>query len=161
MLDGFLGTRATAVLDLVVLAMVAVLPVMAWSIWLARFRKNYALHKRIQLTLGVVLAVALALFETDIRLFGWEHRAESSPFFSSSDAWNLVYRVLYVHLCFAVTTAVLWIAVIYRALRRFANPPVPGEHSASHIFWARLAAIDMTLTAVTGWLFYGLAFWAT
>ncbi|HVW45670.1 MAG TPA: DUF420 domain-containing protein, partial [Solirubrobacterales bacterium] len=63
-----------------------------------------------------------------------------------------------VHLLFAVTTALLWIFVMVRALRRFPCPPAPNDHSRSHIFWARLAAIDMLLTAVTGWAFYWLAF---
>ena len=38
------------------------------------------------------------------------------------------------------------------------SPPAPCPYSPTHIFWARLAAIDMTLTTLTGWLFYYLAF---
>jgi hypothetical protein len=56
---------------------------------------------------------------------------------------------------------VLWVVVIVRAIRRFPVPPVPCEHSRAHIFWARAAAIDMTLTAATGWTFYWLAFVAS
>ena len=63
-----------------------------------------------------------------------------------------------MHLFFSVTTTLLWIVVTVRALRRFANPPAPGEHGASHVFWARLAAIDICLTAVSGTTFYWLAF---
>jgi uncharacterized membrane protein YozB (DUF420 family) len=65
---------------------------------------------------------------------------------------------LAIHLFFAVTTTVLWLAVIVRALRKFPSPPAPCDHSASHMFWGRLAAIDMALTALTGWIFYYLAF---
>ena len=39
-------------LDVVFLAMFAIMPVMSWSIWLVRHRQHYALHKRIQLGLG-------------------------------------------------------------------------------------------------------------
>lgn len=156
-IDGFLSrfipSHASLMLDVVFLAMFVVIPVMGWSIWMVKHRQAYLLHKRVQLTLGAVLLVTVALFEADMRLNGWEQRAAGSPHFPST-----VYTSLYVHLFFAVTTAVLWIAVILRALRRFPSPPVPGPHSRSHLLWGKLAAIDMTLTAVTGWVFYWLAF---
>lgn len=156
--NGFLGTRASLMLDVVVVAMVVVLPVLGWSIVLVRYRRRYALHKRIQLLLAVVLLATVALFEADMRLNGWEDRARPSPYYREPPDMSLVHQVLAVHLFFAVTTAALWIAVTYRALRRFSQPPAPGEHSRSHVFWGRLAALDMVATAVTGWLFYALAF---
>jgi len=152
-IDGFLGTRASLMLDVVFLAMFAVVPILGWSVWLVRRRRNYALHKRVQLTLGAVLLATVALFELDMRINGWTWRAESSVYYP-----HAVFASLYVHLFFAVTTTGLWIAVIARALRRFPSPPAPGTHSASHRFWGRLAAIDMTMTAITGWVFYYLAF---
>jgi putative membrane protein len=157
-LDGFLGTRASLMLDVVFLAMFAVLPVLAWSIWQVRYRRRYTLHKRVQLALGAVLAVAVTLFELDMRINGWEDRAEKSPYFGTATEPGLVYRALWVHLCFAVTTAILWIAVIVAALRWFPNPPAPGAHTSRHVFWGRLAALDLACTALTGWLFYWLAF---
>jgi len=54
-MDGFLGTRATLMLDVVFLAMFVVLPVLAASIYLVRARKNYLWHKRIQVALGITL----------------------------------------------------------------------------------------------------------
>jgi len=157
-IDGFLGTRASLMLDVVFLAMFAVLPVMAFSIWLVKYRQAFLLHKRIQLVLAAVLAATVALFETDIRINGWRDRAIESAYYHAQESWHWVNLSLAIHLGFAVTTAVLWIVVVTRALRNFPSPPVPGPHSASHIFWARLAAIDMGLTAVTGWVFYILAF---
>jgi cytochrome b subunit of formate dehydrogenase len=65
---------------------------------------------------------------------------------------------LWVHLFFAIPTAVLWIFVIVQALRKFDDPPLPNAYSAQHKFWGWIAAIEMTLTAVTGWAFYYLAF---
>ena len=65
---------------------------------------------------------------------------------------------LLLHLACAIPTAVLWIVVIILAIRRFPKPPRPGEHSRSHIFWARCAAIGLFLTSLTGWIFYALAF---
>jgi hypothetical protein len=153
-IDGFLGTRASLMLDVVFLAMFAVVPLLIWSIWLVRYRRNYRLHKRVQVILGSVLLVAVTLFEIDLRFFtDWRQRAEPSPYYA-----NWVFPALYIHLFFAVPTALLWVTVIVRALRRFANPPQPGPHSRQHIFWAWLAAIEMCLTALTGWIFYLLAF---
>lgn len=151
--DGFLGTRASMMLDIVFLAMFVVLPILGWSIWLVKCRRNYGLHKRVQLTLGALLLITVVLFEIDIRLNGWTQRAQASPHYP-----HLVYASVYVHLFFAVTTTGLWIMVIARAMRRFPNPPLPGPHSAGHRLWGWLATIDMTCTAITGWVFYYLAF---
>ena len=140
-------------LDLVVVAMFAVVPVLAWSIYLVRCKQNYSLHKRIQVALGVVLCVVVFLFELDMRLHGWRQFAMASPFY---DTW--VFPVLYVHLVFAVSTVLLWVYVIVAALRRFPSPPVPNAYSPRHRRIARLAAIDMVGTAVSGWVFYVLAF---
>jgi hypothetical protein len=101
-----------------------------------------------------MLLVAVALFELDMQLFtDWEVRARASPYF---ETW--VKPVLSIHLFFAIPTAVLWLAVIVRALRRFPNPPEPGPHSREHIFWAWLTTVETLLTALTGWTFYLLAF---
>ena len=156
-IDGFLGTRASLMLDLVFLAMFAVLPVLGWSIAEVKYRRRYLLHKRVQLALGAVLLVTVAAFETDMRINGWHERAAESRFFSASGL-NWVDAALAVHLCFAVTTALAWIVVIARALMNFPCPPAPGPHSPWHIRWAKVAAIDMLMTAITGWLFYWLAF---
>ena len=155
-IDGFLGTRASFMLDVVFLAMFVVVPVLGWSIWLVRYRQRYALHKRVQLVLAAVLLIAVTAFEVDMRFLSkWEERAVRPPATAPSGG---VYTALYVHLCFAVTTALLWIWVVVAAVRRFPKPPAPAEHSRQHIILARLAAIDMLLTAVTGWVFYWLAF---
>jgi len=153
MIEGVLGTRASLMLDVVFLAMFAVLPLLAWSIWLVKCRRNYALHKRVQIVLSTVLLVTVVLFEIDMRISGWRPRAEASPFYPDT-----VLAVLCVHLFFSVTTAALWTFVLARALRRFASPPGPGPHSASHRRFGWLAAIDMALTAISGWAFYYLAF---
>lgn len=152
-IDGFLGSRAPLMVDVVSVAMFVILPVLYWSIRQVRVHRRYTLHKRVQIGLGLVLLVAVGLFEWDMRVNGWRTRAAESPF---ADTW--VPRSLMVHLAFAVTTALLWIFVTVAALRKFARPPAPNEHSRQHIYWARMAAFDMTMTAVTGWLFYYLAF---
>ncbi len=158
---GFLGSRATLMLDVVVTAMAVVIPIMVFNILLAR-RRQYAAHKLAMTLLSTVLLITVIAFEVDIRFFHpWREGAESSPYYA--DPWysSTVGIALIIHLFFAISTIVLWTVVVVRALRRFPRPPHPAKHSASHKFWARLAAIDMTMTAITGWIFYYLAFVAT
>lgn len=157
--DGFLGTRGSFMMDIVVLAMFAILPLLAWSVLAAR-RGQFVLHKRLQVVMGLVLLVAVTAFELDIQYVSkWEERAEPSPFFDGQHAWSCPAGLaLMVHLSFAVPTLILWIVVIARALRGFTRPPVPGPHSRVHARWAYPAAIGMAFTSITGWFFYWLAF---
>jgi hypothetical protein len=154
-IDGFLGTRASLMLDLLVVAMLGVMLVLAWSVYQVRYHRRYQLHKWTQITLAAVLLVTVILFELDIRLHGWTGRA-AGPVGGEPEAQ--VWYALYVHLFFAVTTVALWPVVIFLALWKFPDPPRPASHSSVHVPLARLAAVDMMLTAVTGWLFYWIAF---
>lgn len=162
-IDGFLPFgRGSLMLDVVFLAMFVVVPLLALSLWLVKYRRNYQLHKTLQLAMASVLLVAVLLFEIDIRANGWVHRAEPSPYFDLTHKWSCpAGRALVVHLSFAVPTLLLWIMVVVQALRKFSRPPSPGPHSQWHARWATLAAVGMFMTAVTGWVFYWLAFVAT
>ena len=156
-LEGFLGTRASFMLDFVCVAMAAILPAMGWSIRLASKRRNYALHKYLQLGLATALLAAVALFELDMRINGWRERALESPYYSSA-AWDAVDVSLAIHLVCSISAFALWVVVVLGALRFLPNPPTPNTHSATHRRLGKLAAISLTLTAITGWAFYYLAF---
>lgn len=153
--DGFLGTDASFALDFLVVAMLVVVVVLGWSIYEVRYRRRYERHKWAQIVLAVVLLAAVIVFEIDIRIHGWEERAAGAV---GGKAPTSVWYALYLHLAFAISTVILWPIVTIRALRNFPDPPAPAAHSRWHIFWARVAAIDMVLTASTGWLFYWMAF---
>ena len=148
-------------LDIVFLAMLLVVPVLLWSIWQVRGRQRYSLHRQVQLLLAMVLMGTVLAFEIDMRFFtDWETEAADSPYYSA-ESWNGVWTALTVHLCFAVPTLVIWVMVVVRALRGFEKPPSPGKHSVSHKRWGRIAVVGMTGTAVSGWIFYWMAFVAT
>lgn len=148
-------------LDLVFVAMFAVVPVMVWSIWQVRRHRRYERHKRTQLALGTLLLVVVLGFELEIRLSGWEDLARQSPHWQPG-WWNdAIDYALAVHLVFAIPTPLVWIYVIVRALSGFPRPARPAAHSRQHKIWARVAALAMAMTAVTGWVFYWLAFAAT
>ena len=153
-IDGFLGTRASLGMDVVLVGLFATFPLLAWSVHLVRNRRDYAGHKRLQLAIVAALLAAIVVFEIDIRLLSdWRARAAPSPFWPRG-----VLAALGVHLVFAVSTLVLWAWVVLEAWRRFPVPPHPNAHSARHRRMARLAAADLVLTAVTGTVFYWLAF---
>jgi uncharacterized membrane protein YozB (DUF420 family) len=156
--SGLLPTRASFMLDFVFLAMFAILPLLGLSLYLVRFRRRYQWHKRMQLALALVLFLAVLAFEIDMRFFtDWEALAAPSPYYAPG-TWNPVWYSLTIHLGFAIPTLILWVYVIGRAWKGFPVPAAPSAHSRAHIFWARLAALGMALTAVTGWIFYWLAF---
>jgi len=157
-MNGFLGTRGSFMLDVVLLAMFAIVPLLGWSIYLVRVRQRHALHKRIQIVLATVLFVAVAAFEVDMRFFtDWEQRAAASRFYHRG-TWDGVWLSLTIHLLFAIPTLVLWVWVLVAALRHFPKPPAPGAHSRHHRCFGQLAAWGLLLTAMTGWLFYWVAF---
>jgi len=154
-IDGFLGTRASLVLDLLVLGMLFVVVILSWSVYQVKVRRRYSLHKWTQVALGILVLMVVILFEIDIRMHGWEMRAAGAL---GGRAPANVWYALYIHLVFAISAVILWPVTIFLALRNFTNPPHPGPHSRVHVPLARAAAVDMVMTAITGWIFYWLAF---
>ncbi|MCH2203898.1 MAG: DUF420 domain-containing protein [Fuerstiella sp.] len=160
--DGFLGYGTSFMLDFVVCALVVIVPVLVTSICLVKFGQRYKLHRLLQTQLCVVLLLAVGAFEVDLQIVhgGWENVVKKSY----SDDALFAQRVseaqpwLWLHLIFAVTTPVLWLITICMAYRRFATPPRPGVHSTVHRRLGWLSTIDVTLTAVTGLIFYYVAF---
>lgn len=162
MIQGFLPfSRATIMFDVVVIALVAFLPMLAWSISLAR-RGRYRLHKRVQLSLAVTLFVTVLLFEVDVQWTkftlegGWRSLSVESPYQGAP-----IDRLLRVHLGFATVTAVLWLVTTLQAVANFPKPPVPGPHSRNHKWMAWAATVGLFVTSITGWTFYYMAFVAT
>ena len=158
---GFLGYPTTFMLDFVVCALVLIVPVLLWSLWLVKVRREFLLHKRTQIALGITVLVAVLAFEVDMRLHGgWQQiiaqqQLEPAAFSAKVDS---IRPWLYLHLSFAVSTPVLWAVTIVLALKRFGRNPVPGPHSPVHKLLGWASTVDITLTSVTGLMFYYLAF---
>lgn len=162
MADGFLGYHASFMLDVVVCALVLVIPVLAYSVYLAKVRRNYLWHRNIQLGLGIVLLLTIGAFEIDLQLVhqGWENVVQRRQPPLSEAEFEFVRRVLWVHLVFAISTPFLWIATTVLALKRMPSPPGPSPHSSLHKKLGWLSTIDLTLTSITGLAFYYFAFLA-
>jgi putative membrane protein len=157
--SGFLPGRASLMLDVVVVAMFFVLIALAFSIYSVKYHQKYHRHKLIQVTLASTLLLVLVLFEIDVHFIDqWMVRADASPYFNAATHSGLAIEALAVHLVFATTTFGLWLMLILRALWNFPRPPGPNHHSQFHKRWGTVAAIDMVMTTLTGWVFYWLAF---
>ena len=157
--NGFLPTRASWMLDFVAIAMLAVVVVLAMSIYLVRVKKNKRLHRTIQIATAATLTLALIAFEIDVRFITkWRELAQASPFYQSG--W--VDRCLAIHLVFAIPTPIVWGVVIFMALRRFksnfSSKMEVTSFNRFHRISGRIAAALMFLTAITGWIFYYVAF---
>lgn len=160
-IDGILGTRGSIMLDVVFVAMFAVVPVLIYSVLLVKNRRKYLAHKRLQIALGSILVVAVAAFEVDMRFYtDWRHRALESPYYRS-EGWSPVMTSLVIHLTFAIPTLIIWVGTIVGALRHFDRPPQPSSHSPRHRILGWIATLGMVGTGVTGWAFYWMAFIAT
>lgn len=152
--QGFLGTRADILIDLIIVSIVLIVPTLAYSFVKAR-RREYAVHRRIQLTLASVLAVAILLFEIDLRMSGGIVELTRESRYAGTDFLN---GSIYFHLIFSVSSAILWTWLTFASLKRFPSPPAPARFSRTHRFWGRVAMIDMTLTGVTGIELYVIGF---
>lgn len=153
--SGFLGTPASIMMDVVVCSLVLVVPALVWSVYLARFRRNFVLHKQVQLILGVVLLIVVVLFEVDIRLQGgfWEMAKDSAYYHTA-----FLRHLLTVHLFFSISTVILWAATYATALKYFPSPPKPSPFSPKHRVMAWIAVVDMVATVVTGLMVYYFGF---
>jgi putative membrane protein len=160
MKDGFLGFRTSFMLDFVVVALVLIVPVLVFSLYLVKIQKQYTAHRNLQLLLGIVLLVAVGLFEVDLQWVqkGWENVVAKRATPLTAEQLGFVRILLRVHLVFAITTPLLWVATIVLALRRMPSPPQPCAHSQLHkkLGWA--STIDIVLTSITGLVFYYFAF---
>ncbi len=142
---GFLGTRGDLLMDIVIVALVAVVPIVFYNWRLARTGR-YPLHKTMQISLAVLLGAVVGLFEYNLRLQGGIFEATAASSYAGTGTLNFW---IYLHTFFAITTIFIWIGLIAVSLRRFPNPPVPGAFSGRHRFWGRLGMIWMLVTGVT------------
>lgn len=160
--DGFLGFQTSFMLDFVVCALAVLVPLLIWSVFEVKVRRRYLRHRNLQLALGLILLLAVGAFEVDMQWLqgGWENVVRKQQLAPAAMDAKLAEsgRVLRIHLFFAITTPLMWIATIVLALRRFSNPPVPAEHSKAHKVLGWICTLDLTATSVTGVWFYYVAF---
>jgi putative membrane protein len=151
---GFLGTRADILMDLVLLSFIVIMPAICWS-WMKVRQHEYQLHKRTQLTLALVLAVAVALFEADLKLSGGIFELTKDSAYNGTTTLN---AWIYGHTIVAITTTIVWVALIIFSLKRFPVPPAPGAFSKTHRFWGRTGMVTMMSTGLSSFPLYYYGF---
>ncbi len=152
--NGFLGTQADILMDVIIVALPVVLGAMVWAIYRARARQ-WTAHRNVQVALAALLFVVVTALEIDIHYMAGDVLELGAASRFEPETLRLL---LDVHLVFSTSTAILWVGLIAWSLKRFGNPPRPSSASGRHRFWGRVAAIDMALTAVTGLGFYVACF---
>lgn len=159
MADGFLGYPSTFMLDVVVCALLLVVPALVYSIYLVKFKRAYREHRNLQTMLGAILFITVLLFELDMHVVhgGWQ-QIVAKGHEHTAEQMATIKQLLRVHLLFAVSTVGLWIFTLFCAWRRFPNPPVPSPHSRLHKILGWISALDITLTSITGLIWYYVAF---
>ena len=140
--------------------LVLIVPILLFSLYTVKVRKNFTLHRNLQLLLGIVLLVAVAAFRSRSAVAGGL-AGRSQQRGAEADSREARFRCK-TALCPSGVRdhhAVLVDRDDYVfALRRFPNPPQPGPHSRLHKTLGWLSTIDITLTSVTGLVFYYFAF---
>ena len=152
--NGFLGTRGDILMDLVIVAFVVILPALIFS-WKKARSRDYQTHKTTQLTLAIVLAVAVALFEVNLRLSGGIFELTKESAYAGSSLLN---STIYIHTIAAILTALIWVVLVVASLYKFDKPPRPNQFSSTHRFWGRLGMIGMIFTGVSAIPLYYLGF---
>ena len=150
---GFLGTRADALIDVVLLCVLANPLVFILSFRLARARK-YEYHRRLQVYLLATLLFAVVLFEVDVRLSGGSGSLMRGSTYAGT-AW--LRFLLLAHVTGAVSTFLLWLVLAVLSLRRF-RQVLPGSFSQTHRWLGLFVLAGNMYTAVSAILMYVCSF---
>lgn len=146
-------------LDVVVCALVLVVPALLYSIFLVKFQRKFTHHRNLQIALGAALFVTVCLFEIDMRLQGgWRTILKNRPTPMAANQHELVAQVLAVHICFAISAVVFWSVTLVHGLRNIPNPPTSSRYSGRHRILGWCSTISLTFTSITGLIFYYFAF---
>ncbi|TWU29840.1 hypothetical protein [Bythopirellula polymerisocia] len=153
-IDGFLGSRASLIYDVAFLLELLVIPLYIHSLALLLVGHEYQAHKRLQLVVTAMFAVAVGLFAFEFFSYDWRtlvgEEADAIP--------RITYMTLTIHLAFLTITATMWLVLLINALRKIPSPPVPCEFGATYVFWLVLLGLQLFISTLTGWEFYLLAF---
>jgi len=152
--NGFLGTRGDILMDLVVLSFFLILPALVFS-WLKVRDKQYALHRKTQLLLGITLGIAVLLFEIDLKVSGGIFELTKASAYNGTALLNFL---IYSHTLVAIITSLVWVVLIIFSLLRFDNPPSPNGFSKHHRFWGITGMITMMLTGLSSFPLYYYGF---
>src|SRR5262245_26271913 len=125
--DGFLGTRADMLFDIIVVAQIAVTGALVYAIRQAKM-KRYLRHRAVMLATLLVLALILVVFEVHLRASGGARGIFEQSRFADTTALT---AAIYIHILFAVSTVVAWTTLAILSLVKYRRS-LPGDFSRIH-----------------------------
>jgi len=147
--QGFLGTRADLIID-VVMTISGFLPaIMMFTFYLAAKGKT-RLHKNMQFALLLLVTILVVALEVDVRSGDLQAAGALSAYHDST----ILSVVFVVHLFFAITTFFGWIWLVVKSARLYPK----GFKTFNHKKWGKILFVDIVLTVVTGWMMYIMVF---
>jgi len=150
--DGFFGTRADLIIDVVVV-MFALWPFILFAIiWLAANGKFQA-HRNFHFVVFACAFLLVLALEIDLRFSDLLIEIKQTPMYSSTWAKT----IFAIHLVVALFTFISWVSLLIRSSKRF-KKQLPGEFSQQHKFWGKLIVTGLVLTSITGIALYIVVF---
>ncbi|WNC72152.1 hypothetical protein RGQ13_18830 [Thalassotalea psychrophila] len=117
--QGFFGTRADLMMDLVIVAFIIIMPLLVIS-WRTARSGNHLGHAKMQISLSVILAVAVVIFELDLKLSGgMAVLTKDSTYFGT----NTLNYWMWGHTLIAIITTLLWAVLVILSIKKFKLPP--------------------------------------
>ena len=153
-MKGFLGTRADFFSDLLILALIVILPALVTAILFA-VKKRYLPHKRMMLTIFTVLVLYVIVYETNLTILGGVN------YLTTNTRVQLVpYMALVVfHIVQSAMALVLGGATISRGRAALSSGQVSRKGFVSvhrKIAWVEVGML--VISVVTGLVIYYLTF---
>lgn len=141
-------------MDVVIVSLVVIVPLLLWS-WARARSADFSTHRNVQIGLFSVLVVAVALFETDIKMSGGIFELMKG---SRYDGTTLLKASVYIHTAFSILTSLVWVGLILFSVALFGHPPRAGRYGTAHRIVGTIGMIGMVLTSITGVELYILGF---
>lgn len=153
-MKGFLGTRGDFFSDLLILALVVILPALITAIVFA-VKKRYLLHKRMMLAIFTVLVLYVIVYETNLTILGGVNYLTTNTRVPLAPYMSLVV----FHIVQSALALILGGATISRGRAALSSGQVSREGFVSvhrKIAWVEVAML--VISAVTGLVIYYLTF---
>lgn len=151
-MNGFLGTSAPLMMDIIVVSLTLIVPCLAYSIRLAK-AGNIKAHRVFQIVLSAILLFAVTLFELEMQ---WVGGIES---IMEKDRYTTPFRIyLWIHISISISTIIVWGITAYKALKAYDGEHLAVNHRALHrkLGWA--STLLLLLTSLTGLGVYAWCF---
>lgn len=150
---GFLGTRADFLMDVILVVILATPFILIKSIQWVRSGQHRK-HRNVQMSLIVVIMLAVILFELNVRLSGGSGSLIEGSAYQNHTGFKWL---LFFHIIVAVFSFSSWVGLAWWSHKRYQSS-LPGLSRHVHKLWGKLIFSGVSLTAITGGAVYYLGF---